>query len=66
MAHVRKLHPEVTQVLFGRMGFWMFMSEDMTVPHFDDSIDTDILNAALDFAYEHHALPCVIHFDKLE
>lgn len=47
LEHVRSIHPEVTQVFFGRDGNWLFCDDCFNYPSFDSRIDTELLEDAL-------------------
>lgn len=62
--HVRRFHPEVTTVVFLGGQVWLYMSDYGDIPMFQSGIEDDILNEALDAAYETDGLPCIYRIDE--
>lgn len=48
LREVRKHFPEVTQVMFGRDGTWMYCDDFYRSPDFANKVSHDVLNKALD------------------
>lgn len=61
--HVREHHPEVTTVVFLGGQVWLYMDDYGTTPKFEANINDNILNEALDGAYQHLGLPCVYRIE---
>jgi len=61
--HVRASHPQVTTVAFLAGQIWVFTDDYGDDPKFGPEIDTDVLDAALDAAYEDRGLPSIYRIE---
>lgn len=61
--HVRQYHPQVTRVYFDDFDRWYYTNSEHVAPVFGNEIDTDILEAALDQAWEQSELPTAYQYD---
>lgn len=61
--HVRQLHPQVTRVYFDDFQRWFYTDDTQHGPTFGREVDTDILEAALDEAWENTSIPTAFNYD---
>lgn len=63
LIHVRHFIPEVCMAVFSKDQMWQFFGEDFAKVEWSDEIDTSIIEAAVDAAYETVGLPAVFELD---
>ena len=64
LEHVRQTFPQIERVYFDELQRWYYTDNFRKRVVFGDSIDIDILEAALDQVWDHHTVPVAFQYEK--